>query len=90
MTMRSWLAKDARAHLSDVIDEALKGKPQRVTRRGKGAVVVVSEEQWRRATSKQPDMTLGEYLATYPLSRQDVDLTAARGRERPLPFLDPD
>ena len=86
--MRNWLAKDARAHLSDVIDQALKGKPQRVTRRGKGAVVVVSEEQWRSATSKQPGMTLGEYLATYPLSRKDIDLMATRGRERPNPFID--
>jgi antitoxin Phd len=86
--MRNWLAKDARAHLSDVIDEALKGEPQRVTRRGKGAVVVVSEEQWRRANSKQSGMTLGEYLATYPLSRKDIDLMATRGRERPIPFID--
>jgi len=46
--MRSWLAKDARAHLSDVIAAALNGEPQRVTRRGKGAVVFVREDDWLR------------------------------------------
>jgi antitoxin Phd len=88
--MRSWLVKDARAHFSDVIDGALGGEPQRVTRRGKGAVVVVSEDQWRRATTKRSGMSLGEYLATYPLARQDIDLTGMRARQRPNPFADPD
>lgn len=88
--MRDWLAKDARAHLSDVLDGALKGEPQRVTRRGKGAVVMVSEDQWRRATTKRSSVTLGEYLATYPLSARDIDLTGMRARQRPNPFADPD
>jgi antitoxin Phd len=86
--MRNWLAKDARAHFSDVMDEALKGEPQRVTRRGKGAVVMISEEQWRNTKDKKSALTLGEYLATYPLSRQDLDLTGARRRERPNPFVE--
>ena len=38
--VRTWLVKDARARFSDVIDGALGGEPQRVTRRGKRAVVV--------------------------------------------------
>jgi len=44
--MRSWLAKDARAHWSELIDRALRGEPQRVTRRGKGAVIFVREDEW--------------------------------------------
>jgi antitoxin Phd len=86
--MRNWLVKDARAHFSDVIDAAMKGEPQRVTRRGKGAVVVVSEEQWRKASPAKPEMNLGEYLATYPLSPDDIVLTGARGRSRPNPFAE--
>src|SRR5215216_1368113 len=46
--MRSWLAKDARAHWSELIDRALRGEPQRVTRRGKGAVIFVREDEWLR------------------------------------------
>ena len=84
--MRSWLVRDARAHLSEVIDAALKGEPQRVTRRGKGAVVVVSEEEWKRAAKPAPKMTFGEFLATFPGGLEDVDLRALRRRSRPPPF----
>ena len=85
---RDWTVGRARAHFSDVIDAALKGKPQRVTRRGKEAVIVVSEETWKMLARPEPDATLGDYLATYPLSPEDIDLTGARGRTRPIPFLD--
>lgn len=40
------LAK-ARSSLSRLVDQALAGEPQRITRHGKEAVVLVSEAQWR-------------------------------------------
>jgi prevent-host-death family protein len=81
--MRSWLVRDARAHLSEVIDAALKGEPQRVTRRGKGAVVVVSEDEWHRASKPQPKMTFGEFLATFPLSPEEwAEVAPQRHRPR--------
>ena len=67
----TWTVQDARARFGDVIDAALKGRPQRVTRRGKDAVVVVSEEEWRRLAGPKPAMSLGEYLATFPLSADE-------------------
>jgi antitoxin Phd len=85
--MRSWLVKDARAHFSDVIDGALRGEPQRVSRRGKGAVVVVSEEEWARLAKPAPKMTLGEYLATFPLTAEEwQEIAPARHRQRRDPF----
>jgi antitoxin Phd len=88
---RTWTVQDARAHFGDVIDAALKGRPQRVTRRGKDAVVVVSEEEWCRLARPEPAMSLGEYLATYPLEADDIDLTEHRRRPaRPNPFADLD
>jgi antitoxin Phd len=89
-TARNWSVQDARARFSEVIDAALRGQPQRVARRGKDAVVVVSEAEWNRRAPSTPKMTLGEYLATYPLAPEDVDLTAARRRTGPSPFLDED
>jgi prevent-host-death family protein len=87
----TWTVQDARAHFGDVIDAALKGRPQRVTRRGKDAVVVVSEEEWTRVAGPKPAMNLGEYLATYPLDPEDVDLTDYRHRPAPPPpFVDLD
>ena len=88
---QTWTVQEERAHSGDVIDAALKGRPQRVTRRGKDAAAVVSEEDWRRVAGPKPAMDLGEYLATYPLDPEDVDLAEYRRRPaRPLPLADLD
>ena len=87
-TARSWSVQDARARFSEVIDAALRGQPQRVARRGKDAVVIVSEAEWNRLMPSAPKMTLGEFLTTYPLAPEDIDLTATRRRPRPSPFVD--
>ncbi len=85
----TWTVQDARAHLSEVIDAALKGRPQRVTRRGKDAVVVVSEEEWRRVARPEPTMSLGEYLATFPLTAQEwQEIAPKRHPPRKNPFAD--
>ena len=45
---RPWLLQDAKAQFSALVDAALNGQPQHVTRRGKAAVVVVSEADYAR------------------------------------------
>jgi antitoxin Phd len=45
---RPWLLQDAKAQFSALVDAALNGQPQHVTRRGKAAVVVVSEVEYAR------------------------------------------
>jgi antitoxin Phd len=44
----TWKFQDARAHLSEVVRRARSQGPQRVTVRGKDAVVVVSAEEFER------------------------------------------
>ncbi len=44
--MRSYPLNEARSQLSSLIDRALAGEPQRVTRHCKDAVVIVSEAEW--------------------------------------------
>jgi prevent-host-death family protein len=44
--MRSYPLHEARSKLSRLVDRALKGEPQRVTRHGKEAVVIVAEADW--------------------------------------------
>ena len=46
--MNAWPLQDAKNRFSAVVDAALAGAPQRVTRRGKPAVVVVSVEEYER------------------------------------------
>lgn len=44
----SWLLQDAKARFSTVVDAALAGVPQHVTRRGQPAVVILSEDDYAR------------------------------------------
>ncbi len=64
--MRTWPFQEARGHLRDVIDSALDQGPRRITRHGKQAVIVVSEEEWNRCIN--PGKSFGDLLAESPLS----------------------
>ena len=44
----AWKLQDAKAQFSAVVENALRGVPQHVTRRGKQAVVVVSQQDFER------------------------------------------
>lgn len=88
---RTWNAQDARAHFSEVLDAALAGCPQHVTRGGRDTVVVISTEEWRRLSAEKPKMNFGEFLASFPLTHDDIDLTELRRRpSRPALFQEDD
>jgi prevent-host-death family protein len=53
--MRSYSVHEARKRFADVVDRALGGEPQRVTRHGKDAVVIVSEMDWSRRQGAASD-----------------------------------
>lgn len=42
-----WRLQDAKTQFSQVVEAALRGEPQHVTRRGREAVVVLSEADYR-------------------------------------------
>ena len=46
--MTDWPLHDAKNRFSAVVDAALAGAPQRVTRRGRPAVVVLAVEEYER------------------------------------------
>lgn len=46
--MTEWQLQDAKNRFSAVVDAALESGPQRVTRRGKPAVVVLAVEEYER------------------------------------------
>lgn len=84
--MRSYPLNEARANFSRVIDRALAGEPQRVTRHGREAVVIVSETEW--AARGGSASTLGALLAAHarrPALEGDIeDIGAAFPQRRPL------
>ena len=66
--------RDAKAGLSAVVDEAMRGKPAVITRHGKPQAVVVSYEEWERLSTVP---SLGRLLMAAPLLSDDL---AKRGR----------
>lgn len=62
--MRKIQLKDAKAKLSTVVDEAVRGKPSVITRHGKREAVVLSYSDWERL-SQVP--SFGRLLMSVPL-----------------------
>lgn len=46
MRQAQWQLQTAKAQLSELVEAALRGNPQRITRRGKDAVMVLSERAY--------------------------------------------
>ena len=54
--MKTWTITEARAHISNLFDEAIKDGPQRIERRDSEPVVMVAESDWKRLTAAYPTM----------------------------------
>lgn len=71
----SWRLQDAKAQFSAVVDQALRGVPQHVTRRGERAVVVLSAQdfdalQRSAAGTRKPPASLIAHLLAMPRSKE--------------------
>jgi prevent-host-death family protein len=64
-TRTAWTVAEAKAHLSEVMEQAETSGPQTITRHGKPAVVVVSAQEWERKTKRKG--SLAEFLWNSPL-----------------------
>jgi prevent-host-death family protein len=73
--MSDWNLQDAKNRFSAVVNAALAGEPQRFTRRGQPAVVVIAVEEYERLRQRQPDSipTFVEHLLAIPRGG-DLDL----------------
>jgi antitoxin Phd len=67
--MREIQFRDAKASLSAVVDDALRGKPAIITRRGKREAVILSFEEWERL-SHVP--SFGRLLMAAPIAPGDL------------------
>jgi len=80
-----WRLQDAKAQFSELVERALRGVPQHVTRRGKQAVVVLSEADFKalqRNASTQKPSGLIEHLLAIP-KRPTQLASKARGATGP-------
>lgn len=78
--MEKWTVAEAKAKLSEMIEQAMAGRPQTITRHGKEAVVVVSAAEWRRRTERKG--TLADFLLKSPLRGSGVEIGRMKGKLR--------
>ena len=60
-----WTVAEAKAKLSEVIERAASEGPQKITRHGEPAAVLVSTAEWERKTQRKGN--LAEFFAHSPL-----------------------
>ena len=87
-TAARWHVQAARARFSTVIDEALAGRPQRISRRGKDVAVVVAAADYDRLTT--PRESIVDFFRKSPLAeamaKGELDLERERDPIRDLPW----
>ena len=73
--MAQWALQDAKNRFSAVVDAALAGEPQHVTRRGKPAVVVLSVEEYEHLRNHPPENapSFVEHLLNIPNGGDDFE-----------------
>lgn len=78
-TANQWTVADAKAHLSQVIEHALREGPQTITRHGKTSVVIVSASEWEKRNKRKGN--LADFFARSPL--RNSGLVVRRDRRPP-------
>jgi prevent-host-death family protein len=77
MIAESWQIETAKARFSELFRKARTEGPQRVTRQGKEAVVVLPEEEYERLTARKPKLTsLAQFFRESPLVGVELQLGA--------------
>ena len=77
--MKTWQLQEAKNHLSEVVERAVRGDQQTITRHGKPAAVVMSVEQYRKLQARRG--SLSEFFARSPLRGVELNLK----RDKSLP-----
>lgn len=83
-----WTLQDAKNKFSAVVDAALAGQPQEVSRRGKPAVVVLSVEDYRHLLSGAVETRerFADHLLAFPRSEIDSEIDRAEASPRDVAF----
>lgn len=83
--MKTWKLEDAKNSFSEVVRRAMAHQPQKVTRAGRDAVVVISAEDYAELTGTQ---NLVDFLRNSPLAEAfragEIDLTRQRDYGRDI------
>jgi prevent-host-death family protein len=77
-----WRLQDAKAQFSELVRQAREEGPQRVTVRGKDAVVVVDSDEWDRLRKPVSGRDLVEALAKSPLKDVSIERLSVKSPVR--------
>ena len=82
IVMAEWSLQDAKSKFSAVVNAALAGEPQRVTRRGQPAVVVLAAEEYERLCrlERAGAPALGELILEIPQDDEEFVRLSLAGR----------
>ncbi len=78
----TWRLQDAKARFSELVRNAQSLGPQHVTVHGREAVVVISEEAYRRLKGRRSGRLLVDLLAASPLRDVEIEHEPVRGPVR--------
>ena len=78
---QSWKLEDATARFSEVVRRAQSEGPQRVTVRGKEAVVVISTEELERLMPRQERLPFVQFMESLYVEGLDLTREPDRGRD---------
>ena len=79
--MRQWQLQEAKNKLSEVVEEAQRGGPQVITRRGEEVAVLLSYDEYTRL--RRPKQDLAAFFRTSPFVDAALDLERDRSLPRP-------
>jgi len=82
MRSGTWTVAEAKAKLSEVVDNARTKGPQTITKNGRKAVVVVSAEEWERKTHRPGN--LAEFFAESPLRGSGLKVARVKSGRRDI------
>lgn len=80
MDIGIWTVAQAKAKLSEVIENAHTQGPQTITRNGRRTAVVVDAQEWERKTQRSG--TLADFFKASPLRGSDLKVRRSRDRLR--------
>lgn len=80
MDTGTWTVAQAKAKLSEVIENAHTHGPQTITRNGRRTAVVVDAEEWERKTQRSG--TLADFFKASPLRGSELKVRRSRDRLR--------
>ena len=81
-----WTLAEAKARFSEVVRLAAAGQPQRVSVRGRKAVVVVAADEFDRLRARKAAASLHDLLSQSPLARLAFGGDSVRNPVREVDF----